>query len=1003
VRSWAELSLWAAQNDALTMCERYFARPDRSALVQMPTGAGKTGVIAVISSLRSRRGAVLVLAPSEALVMQLQKDIAEDFWATIGARDRWKPGGVTLVLPSLEKDVSAILRKTGSRQVLVATFQALQQIHEKQPTYYEMLKSRTKTVLIDEGHREPALAWAEAVRDLERPTILFSATPYRNDQRLFNVSDNYFHYLSFDDSLRANYIRDIRFVELRSSPAAAEFAQSVTRTVQRLIRTGTIAPDSKVIIHASDAAKVAALHNAFDSILQGTTDSCVSFHETFDGRTANMLAAVPDLRTRTERYFIHQYKLIEGLDEPRFAVFVPYDDFGNSRQLVQQIGRIIRNPTPKAKPAHLGVVLTPRWSKAERLWLDYRRFDQECDRRGTPLVKTAEFLSNYLASLPSLEYTNRKFSKRADFADPTIFDDLAIPRSCVIYVTEIGFSTSSLASELKHCIELDDRLILKDRVFPTHSTYVALSVRVGNSQLLADSFFPEFSLHLTVGRLQGSYLFGTDTAGLQFDDIRGVEGRLPTDALRSLFPDKAGTRITSISARNSDIGATAVRMRSMSARSLEEAAPFMGDYLHMVSNARGQTAAGETRYVGFSRGRVRDEERGSCSLSEYSSWTSKLADQLDVRRRPVQYLRRFSAPVSPPPNPNAKNILLDIEAVEGRFLNHDGDSPERIKDLCADVEAVQGGMARDARGRFRISANGMQRAIEIRYEHDRHRYKLESAFLNSFVDQANKKTTLLARINQAQAFRVLCGSAGYVYSSGEFFRIADEVGMENLRIAIKDLLTPVPALETIHSEKGQGPGNGTNWDADSLFRFIDDGLQQEQGPLSDSFDEVICDDLGSEVADFIAFRESQGGKIVFIHAKADQAAAGAGASKLYEVCGQAMKNLVYLRHGARPIPSQVQKWEGDWRVRRYRVFPRIRRETGTSAEVRQRLGTLLDGPNTQREMWLTLGGILSQGALDTSLSQTTPEYYAVQAAYLLLSADLACKSVGVRLRAFCAP
>ena len=1003
VKSWAELSLWAAQRDALTMCKRYFARPDRSALVQMPTGAGKTGVIAVISAIRAEIGAVLVLAPSEALVAQLQRDIAEGFWATIGARPRWKPDEVTVFLPSLENEISATLRKAGRRQVIVGTFQALQQIHEKHPTYYKILKSRTKTVLIDEGHREPALAWAEAVRNLTQPAILFSATPYRNDQRLFDVSDNYFHYLSFGASLRAHYIRDIRFVDLACSPAANIFARNVVSAVKTLIGTGRIAADAKVIIHASDAAKVSALHNAFESTLRGTGESCVSFHETFDGRTENMLATVPDLQTRTERYFIHQYKLIEGLDEPRFSVFVPYDDFANSRQLVQQIGRIIRNPTPTKRPAHLGVVLTPRWSNAANLWADYRAFDHECEKRGTPIVKTADFVSRYLASLPSLEYTNGRFAKRADFQDPAIFDNLAIPSSCIIYATKPGLSLTSIATQLTRCIELDDRIILRDKYFPLYACYVALSIRTSSSQFLADSFFPEVSLQLTVARLHGSYLFCTDTSGLGLDDIPGVEGRLATDSLRSLFPDKAGTRITNISARNSDIGAIAVRMRSMSARSLEETAPFMGDYLHMVSHARGQTVEGETRYVGFSRGRVRDEGRGSCSVSEYSSWTAELAEQLNAGRRPVPYLRRFCTPASPPLNPSPKNILLDIDGIEGKFLTSDGATPATIGDVCVDIEKVQGSGPRDVRGQFRISANGVESSIDIRFDRDRCRYKLESAFLNSFVDQANRKMTLLARINQVQGFRIVCGSPGYIYSSGEFYKIADEVGMENLRLAIRDILIPVPALATIHSEKGAGPGNGESWDAGSLFRFIDDGLRQTRGPLSDSFDEVICDDLGNEVADFIAYRESSSGKIVFIHAKAAQADAGAGASKLYDVCGQAMKNLVYLRHGARPIPSHVQKWERDWGIQEYRVSPRIRRGTGNSAEIRQRLSTLLDGPNTEREMWLALGGILSRASLDAALNQGTPEYYAVQAAYLLMSADLACKSVGVRLRAFCAP
>lgn len=461
----------------------------------------------------------------------------------------------------------------------------------------------------------------------------------------------------------------------------------------------------------------------------------------------NMLATVPDLRTRNERYFIHQYKLIEGLDEPRFAVFVPYDDFSNTRQLVQQIGRIIRNPTPKKKPAHVGVVLEPTWSEAGSLWSDYRRFDEECEKRGTPIVRTADFVSNYLASLPSLEYTNRRFAKRADFEEPAIFDDLAIPRSCVIYLIKSGVSIDSIANELKQCIELDDRTLLKEKYYSTHSCYVAISVRTGNSQLLTGSFFPEFSLQLTVARVQDSYLFCTDTSGLWIDEIRGVDGRVATDELQSLFPDKVGTRITNISARNSDIGPIAVRMRSMSARSLEEAAPFMGDHLHMVSHARGQTSAGETRYVGFSRGRVRDEHLPSCTVGEYSSWTSRLAAELRAGVRPARYLERFSIAASPPPKPGARNVLLDVEAVEGKFAASDGNTPASIKDVCADVEDNPGGSPGDM-GIFRISSKGVVRPIEIRYEQNRRRYKLESAFLDSFVDQANNKTTLLARINQ---------------------------------------------------------------------------------------------------------------------------------------------------------------------------------------------------------------------------------------------------------------
>lgn len=59
------------------------------------------------------------------------------------------------------------------------------------------LHGRVGTILFDEGHREPAPSWARVVRGFCVPTVLFSATPFRGDLKIFDVDDDHIHFLSF--------------------------------------------------------------------------------------------------------------------------------------------------------------------------------------------------------------------------------------------------------------------------------------------------------------------------------------------------------------------------------------------------------------------------------------------------------------------------------------------------------------------------------------------------------------------------------------------------------------------------------------------------------------------------------------------------------------------------------------------------------------------------------------------------------------------------------------
>jgi hypothetical protein len=80
--------LWDHQRDAIDVAREYLAAPDvhgESALITMPTGTGKTGVIASITTcLPEVTGHRLVLTPWDALVKQMIDDLRRRFWDRLG-------------------------------------------------------------------------------------------------------------------------------------------------------------------------------------------------------------------------------------------------------------------------------------------------------------------------------------------------------------------------------------------------------------------------------------------------------------------------------------------------------------------------------------------------------------------------------------------------------------------------------------------------------------------------------------------------------------------------------------------------------------------------------------------------------------------------------------------------------------------------------------------------------------------------------------------------------
>lgn len=74
--------LWHHQSDALDFAVGHLNQYDSPCLIRMPTGTGKTGVIACLTRLSNGKSS-LVLTPWVNLRTQMVRDLEKGFWEKV--------------------------------------------------------------------------------------------------------------------------------------------------------------------------------------------------------------------------------------------------------------------------------------------------------------------------------------------------------------------------------------------------------------------------------------------------------------------------------------------------------------------------------------------------------------------------------------------------------------------------------------------------------------------------------------------------------------------------------------------------------------------------------------------------------------------------------------------------------------------------------------------------------------------------------------------------------
>ena len=135
------------------------------------------------------------------------------------------------------------------------------------------------------------------------------------------------------------------------------------------------------------------------------------------------------------KFWVHQSKLMEGIDDPSFVAVAIFDLMGNARQLVQQIGRATRYSKGDRRLRQTGWVFGSP-ANANRIQTSWNRYIsyEEYVARNTAFIVTNEItlpdrLLDYMADY---QYISGEFRGRFEVEAPLAAHDIQLPRSAAV-------------------------------------------------------------------------------------------------------------------------------------------------------------------------------------------------------------------------------------------------------------------------------------------------------------------------------------------------------------------------------------------------------------------------------------------------------------------------------------------------------------------------------------------------------------------------------------------
>jgi len=521
-------SLRRCQKESIKKALLYTKAPigsqgNKSCLISLPTGAGKSGVISVLAHSCDQKK-ILVLCHRRVVCNQLAKQIDGSFF------EKASPGNL-----AKKKKVFIDVKNVSADGVYVTTFQMLAKLNDAN---LENIRNNFDLIIIDEGHSEPSPVWRTLVRGAKVHKIVVTATPYRNDLFQFDIDPDVSYIYTFSHALKDGVLKEPLFQTC-----------SQVEVLQKVLDFLAINPAAKCIVKCKTFEEVKYFYDLFNSHV-----SVLAIHDRYanDARN-NVKAVVPkDLAGSAYQVLIHQHKLDEGVDVPEAKLLVLTYVLGSGRELVQTVGRVVRlcgNMQP--------IVIEMDYPTNLSMWSSYRDFDLSLEapegaRKFLSSLNSAKLIELYLNAFPEYSYHENRFVGKFDINSFVPDDTLRIPTASVCFFkTEPGFSVAQAIDTLFWRANNQGEL---SKVYKSSSNdiHILLSVAFNKSRFLSNELFFEPTLEVTLLRsMANSVVAIFDSRGRSFRLEKELKIDAPIDQEKlmkimardaSLRPKEASTR-----------------------------------------------------------------------------------------------------------------------------------------------------------------------------------------------------------------------------------------------------------------------------------------------------------------------------------------------------------------------------------------------------------------------------------------------------------------------------
>lgn len=393
------------QREAHRAVREHFANSNEPAVIVIPVGCGKTGIMATLPFGISQ-GRVLVITPNLTIRKGVTDalDIAsrECFWARTRVLSDFTAGPWTAVLDgpaaNLHDCIDSNFVVTNIQQL---ASQADRWLPQFPPDFFDM-------ILVDEGHHAAAASWQKVFRRFPNAKVVsMTATPFRSDQQPLQ-GDVIYRY-SFARAMVMGFIKQIHsrsvapeelYFTYRDDTRRHSLDEVLQLREEQWFRRGVaLSPEcnrhiAEASIHRCEAMRaetglphqIIAAACSVDHARQvrAIYEECgyraAEIHS--DMEPDEQEAALEGLRLGRLDCIVQVQMLGEGFDHPRLSVAAIFRPFRSLAPYIQFVGRVMRvvvqdEPNHPDNTAyvisHVGMNNEARWSEFRELDLD----DQE--------------------------------------------------------------------------------------------------------------------------------------------------------------------------------------------------------------------------------------------------------------------------------------------------------------------------------------------------------------------------------------------------------------------------------------------------------------------------------------------------------------------------------------------------------------------------------------------------------------------------------------------------